>query len=949
MECRKSVKDLTAGEKTAYVNALLALKTAPSLIPAAATAVTNGGGTPNRYDDYVYMHNVVGTGAHRGSAFGPWHREFLRQLELDLRAVSGNPHLSIPYWDWTVDRTPVSAGWPFTNDFMGGFGTTSPASFLVTSGPFSNPATWRINIRRAGDGDVTLKRSQGVPGPGTLPSRTGTVLPGLGIGIWDVLPYNGNPPSDPATRTAQANAAFRKYIEWLLHDGIHVWIGGINAAQTDGGHMTFPSVAVNDPIFFLHHANVDRLWTIWQQLHPAAGYEPAAGANAGHNLNDVMAQFSNSAFFNFPLQSHPADHLDWHADNVWYRSDLPAITPVSPSVNFGNVPENLTTYRPVQFEVRTCQPVKFRITGVGGTNFAVPATQGTVVVDHSETLDPVTANVYLQFQALGALGTPQAGSATIEAYIDDADGYFAATVGGEFVVGTWSVNLTATPVAKPRAAVVFVLDRSGSMAIGAGPAGTRYDLLKSSLQATADVMADNDAIGLVSYDDLVATLAPVTQMGAAPGGTGRTAVSNAISSGDLAPRGLTAIGSGMIQGASVLDAERTNPATPYTRFAMVVMTDGNQNVAPLVGSPPVSAAIASFSDSVYAVGLGDVGGVSASTLGAIASYMLITGDITSAEQRFRLAKYFIQILASVTNTAIVVDPQGDLHVGVEHRIPFDLTEADASVDVIALSPAAFLLDFRLEAPDGTTIVPGSSPNVLFRSAQDDAFYRVGLPAVPGSTGTHGGRWHAVFSVSRQGGLQTHGLDAGNVAAVLRKTGTLPYSLVVQAYSNIAFEVEVNPAVARPGESLALYARLTEYDVPVHGRARVVVEVTAPGGAVTQVPLTETTPGTFGGSAPTAGRGVYVCRFRARGTSLGGRTFTREETRTAAVFVPPPDGATDGSGLGDALDENRRRLCALLECLVREDGLARPLERLGLDRETLLRCLRQYCKSRPHGD
>jgi len=379
------------------------------------------------------------------------------------------------------------------------------------------------------------------------------------------------------------------------------------------------------------------------------------------------------------------------------------------------------------------------------------------------------------------------------------------------------------------------------------------------------------------------------------------------------------------------------------------MTDGNQNVAPLVGSPPVSAAIASFSDSVYAVGLGDVGGVSASTLGAIANYMLITGDITSAEQRFRLAKYFIQILASVTNTAIVVDPQGDLHVGVEHRIPFDLTEADASVDVIALSPAAFLLDFRLEAPDGTTIVPGSSPNVLFRSAQDDAFYRVGLPAIPGSTGTHGGRWHAVFRVSRQGGLQTHGFDAGNVAEVLRKTGTLPYSLVVQAYSNIAFDVEVNPAVARPGESLALYARLTEYDVPVRGRARVVVDVTAPGGAVTQVPLTETTPGTFGGSAPTAGRGVYVCRFRARGTSLGGRTFTREETRTAAVFVPAPDSATDGSGLGDALDENRRRLCALLECLVRDDGLARALERLGLDRETLLRCLRQYCKSRPHGD
>src|SRR5215218_9967813 len=384
MICRKSVAVLSPQEKADFVAAVLDLKNpaaAPSRIPAAAAAVTAAGGTPNRYDDYVWVHNTVGTGAHRGSAFGPWHREFLRQFEFDLGQVSGDPHMAIPYWDWTVDQTPAAAGWPFTADFLGGFGNALTG--IIATGLFANPATFRINIRRQGDTDIALKRSRGIPAGNALPDRA-DVLHALGVAVvpagtpwpsvYDAVPFNGNPPGTVAERTAQANAAFRKYLEWVLHDGIHVWIGGINAAQTDGGHMTFPSVAVNDPIFFLHHANVDRLWTIWQQLHPAAGYEPAAGANAGHNLNDVMAQFSNSAFFNFPLQSHPADHLDWHADNVWYRSDLPAITPVSPSVNFGNVPENLTTYRPVQFEVRTCQPVKFRITGVGGTNFAIPAT-----------------------------------------------------------------------------------------------------------------------------------------------------------------------------------------------------------------------------------------------------------------------------------------------------------------------------------------------------------------------------------------------------------------------------------------------------------------------------------------------------------------------------------------------------------------------------------------------
>ena len=192
MECRKSVRDLSAAEKTAYVNAVLALKTAPSIIPAAQTVVNAGGGTPNRYDDYVWMHNVIGFGAHRGSAFGPWHREFLRQFELDLRQVSGNPHISIPYWDWTVDRTPASPGWPFTDDFMGGF--ASDASFQITSGPFSNSTTWRINVRQ--DSSLTLKRNIGVPAPSPLPTRA-TVRPqlsnpsasgGLAIGIYDTTP-----------------------------------------------------------------------------------------------------------------------------------------------------------------------------------------------------------------------------------------------------------------------------------------------------------------------------------------------------------------------------------------------------------------------------------------------------------------------------------------------------------------------------------------------------------------------------------------------------------------------------------------------------------------------------------------------------------------------------------------------------------------------------------------
>ncbi|KAJ3823763.1 tyrosinase [Lentinula raphanica] len=46
-----------------------------------------------------------------------------------------------------------------------------------------------------------------------------------------------------------------------IHDGVHVDVGG-------AGHMSDPSVAGFDPIFFMHHAQVDRLLSLWSALNP---------------------------------------------------------------------------------------------------------------------------------------------------------------------------------------------------------------------------------------------------------------------------------------------------------------------------------------------------------------------------------------------------------------------------------------------------------------------------------------------------------------------------------------------------------------------------------------------------------------------------------------------------------------------------------------------------------
>ena len=388
MKCRKSVAAMiAAGEQGAFVQALIDLKnTRPSIIPAA-----QADGAKGRYDDYVWMHKAAFSLIHLGPSFGPWHREILRQLELDLRDVSGNPDLYIPYWDWPTARQAGDPGWPFVNDLMGGFGAAG--NFAVTTGPFAGATgDWDINVTDAGDPHTVLRRvTNPNPASSSLPT-TGATVGALAAQPYDSSPYNDN--NFPTN--AQAAASFRKSLEFFLHNGPHNWVGNQNStAFLD--MMAFASP--NDPVFFLHHAQVDRMWSMWEDKYPNLDhFLPVTGANPGHNLNEVMSVMDPS-FFNFPVLGTNAANVDLHATGVWYDTDVPEVALATPSVSFGTIPAGLTTYFPVQFTVEGCHAMRFRITGVAGAGFSIPP--GNALVDVPATDDPSarTADVFVQCTA----------------------------------------------------------------------------------------------------------------------------------------------------------------------------------------------------------------------------------------------------------------------------------------------------------------------------------------------------------------------------------------------------------------------------------------------------------------------------------------------------------------------------------------------------------------------
>jgi tyrosinase len=71
----------------------------------------------------------------------------------------------------------------------------------------------------------------------------------------------------------------------------------------------------NDPVFFLHHCNIDRLWAIWQSRHPGQNY-PLSVPFKPHALTDHMPPWVSP-----PEQIRPVDMLNHQSLGYSYDTD----------------------------------------------------------------------------------------------------------------------------------------------------------------------------------------------------------------------------------------------------------------------------------------------------------------------------------------------------------------------------------------------------------------------------------------------------------------------------------------------------------------------------------------------------------------------------------------------------------------------------------------------------
>jgi hypothetical protein len=372
---------------------------------------------------------------------------------------------------------------------------------------------------------------------------------------------------------------------------------------------------------------------------------------------------------------------------------------------------------------------------------------------------------------------------------------------------------------------------------------------------------------------------------------------------------------------------------------MVVLTDGMENVHPYVAELPAGT----VTNRTYAIGFGLPGDISTAVLQQITSNthgdLIITGSIWTAEQSFNLTKYFVQVLAGVTNMNVLLDPQGSLFFGSKHVIPFDLTEADVYADVIALCPIPQLLDFTLETPSGKIIKQSGGPNIKYVVGPHVAFYRITLPALPADpTGSYAGKWKAILVLRDKAAIDKL-LRNREVAAALTNNPigeSLPYSLVAHAYSNLQFDASLQQDSLKPGTRVTLQASLKQYGVPFTGDAAVWAEVTRPDLITMNLKLDRVADGLYSATFPAPMPGVYPCCVRAEGYFNSRDKFAREKTLTAATYYGNYSTTPPGNGA----------LCDLLHCLTSQTVLTKheveKLRDLGIDIEALRKCLEEHC-------
>ncbi len=221
-----------------------------------------------------------------------WHRGYLGYFEQICRELTGEPDFALPYWDWTKETKVPDAFWdgvlnPAASDYIASMADFDTAMRPVAEAQWKNFSTKQMQqqmtrgatinpLIRYNDFDSFWKSVQ-LHFSGALQGRSGSKsAPNLDVSataavaeskIIDSLAPDfftkgrTNPGFESGTTSNHHQGTQQSTVEQEPHNLVHNSVGGLMSLW----------LSPADPIFFMHHANIDRLWDVWSRKQKANG------------------------------------------------------------------------------------------------------------------------------------------------------------------------------------------------------------------------------------------------------------------------------------------------------------------------------------------------------------------------------------------------------------------------------------------------------------------------------------------------------------------------------------------------------------------------------------------------------------------------------------------------------------------------------------------------------
>ncbi|XP_054163829.1 uncharacterized protein LOC128961602 [Oppia nitens] len=232
---RKNVNDLTFNEWKDFKRGIRLMKEKHIRNPLGFYFQSNIHGW-NEYDGSERANYIADAFnwhkcSHEHYFFLVWHRMYVYFFERILRHATNNPRFTLPYWDYTDPRQ-----------------REIPEPFRVPNNETLNPLYESKRCKNINEGKP-LNAEITDPMPALFSkffaankSNELNVCHSLGGGRIDKPLFSGNREG---------------LLERIPHDRIHIYVGG------PGGYMADLCNAARDPVFWINHVMIDRIWESW--------------------------------------------------------------------------------------------------------------------------------------------------------------------------------------------------------------------------------------------------------------------------------------------------------------------------------------------------------------------------------------------------------------------------------------------------------------------------------------------------------------------------------------------------------------------------------------------------------------------------------------------------------------------------------------------------------------